>query len=104
MIFAINLLLALLGINVITFGAFWWDKQLAKAGGRRISEGTLLWLALLGGSAGAVSAQHLFRHKTRKEPFRTTLYGIVALQITGLAIWWFAPEWAGRLLHTLVDS
>ena len=80
-------------LNCAAFIAFWWDKQLARAGSWRIPESTLLWLALAGGSVGAVSAQHWFRHKTRKEPFRTTLYGIVALQSGCIAIWLLAPHW-----------
>jgi uncharacterized membrane protein YsdA (DUF1294 family) len=47
---------------------------------------TLLGLALIGGSFGAITAQHWFRHKTRKEPFRSTLYGIVCLQIVAVSI------------------
>ncbi len=36
----------------------------------RISETTLLGLALIGGSAGALAGMHLFHHKTRKLLFR----------------------------------
>ena len=50
------------------------------AGERRIPEGDLLGLALIGGSLGALLARHLFRHKTRKEPFSTQLLVITALQ------------------------
>lgn len=94
MISLAHMVLALLGVNVAAFGAFWWDKRCARVGAWRISENTLLMLALFGGSVGAVTAQHLFRHKTRKEPFRTVLYAIVVLQLVGvvaLAIWLIAP-------------
>jgi uncharacterized membrane protein YsdA (DUF1294 family) len=78
--------------NILAFLAFGADKRLAENGSWRIPENTLLILALVGGSIGATIAQHWFRHKTRKEPFRSTLYGIVALQIIGVAIWLIKPD------------
>ena len=68
-------------INLWTILRFWQDKQRAMAGERRISEGDLLGLALIGGSPGALLARHLFRHKTRKQPFVTYLYLILAVQV-----------------------
>ena len=75
----------LLVLNLWTMMRFWQDKQLAIAGKRRVPESNLLGLALVGGSPGALLARHLFRHKTRKEPFSTQLLVIVALQ-AGTAI------------------
>ena len=82
----------ILAANALAFLAFGLDKKLAEAGGRRISESKLLLLALLGGSIGAVAAQQFFRHKTRKEPFRTQLYGIVLIHAIGLSIWLARPD------------
>jgi uncharacterized membrane protein YsdA (DUF1294 family) len=76
---------ALLALNLWTMMRFWQDKQRALAGARRVPESNLLSLALVGGSPGALLARHLFRHKTRKEPFSTQLLVIVALQL-GTAI------------------
>lgn len=73
------LLIIFLLLNVVTFCLFWWDKDAARNGGWRVSEASLLQFAFLGGSLGAVAAQHLLRHKTRKEPFRTQLIVIVIL-------------------------
>jgi len=81
-------ILAFAFINAWTILRFWQDKQRAIAGQRRISEGDLLGLALIGGSPGALLARHLFRHKTRKQPFTTQLFVIIALQI-GLIIGFF---------------
>ena len=75
------LLLWLAAVNILAFGAFALDKMLAQRGAWRISERTLLTLALVGGSPGAVAAQHVFRHKTRKEPFRSRLRRIVVLHL-----------------------
>jgi uncharacterized membrane protein YsdA (DUF1294 family) len=67
-------------LNLWTMLAFWRDKQKAIAGERRIAEADLLMLALAGGSPGALLARRLFRHKTRKQPFSTHLFVIVAIQ------------------------
>ena len=71
-------------VNCFTVIRFWQDKRRAQAGKRRIPESDLLGLAFIGGSPGAFLARHLFRHKTRKEPFSTHLMVIAALQIGAL--------------------
>ncbi|MBO9630940.1 MAG: DUF1294 domain-containing protein [Shinella sp.] len=73
------LLIIFLLLNVVTFCLFWWDKDAARNGGWRVSEASLLQFAFFGGSLGAVAAQRLLRHKTRKEPFRTYLMAILIL-------------------------
>jgi uncharacterized membrane protein YsdA (DUF1294 family) len=79
----------LLALNGWTMLRFWQDKRRACAGDRRIPEADLLGLALIGGAPGAFAARHLFRHKTRKEPFSTRLQLIAAVQaglVIGLAV------------------
>lgn len=71
----------LLLINGLTMLRFWQDKRYAIAGVRRIPEADLLGLAVVGGTAGAFAARHLFRHKTRKEPFSTRLMLVAAMQL-----------------------
>ncbi|WP_312361653.1 DUF1294 domain-containing protein [Ensifer sp.] len=73
-------LYALAAINVTSFCLFWYDKHAARKGWRRIRERTLLQSAFFGGSIGALAGRKVFRHKTRKEPFRTRLLLIVRLQ------------------------
>lgn len=75
------LLGALIALNLWTMLRFWQDKRRAIAQTRRIPESHLLGLALIGGSAGALLARPLFRHKTRKQPFSTWLYLICIAQI-----------------------
>jgi uncharacterized membrane protein YsdA (DUF1294 family) len=77
-------ILAFVLVNIWTMLRFWQDKQRAVAGERRVPESDLLGLALIGGSLGALLARKLFRHKTRKEPFTTQLFVIVALQLGAL--------------------
>ena len=92
MTLGVNIVLWIIAANAGAFLAFGYDKRLAQTGSWRISEGTLLGLALVGGSIGAITAQHWFRHKTRKEPFRSMLYGIALLQIGGVSIWLMRPD------------
>ena len=77
----------LVAINVVTFGAFALDKAAAQSERRRIAETTLLTLALIGGSLGALAAQQILRHKTRKQPFRAILIAIAAIHIVGAALY-----------------
>lgn len=65
----------------MAFFAFGLDKHLARIGMWRISENVLLLTALIGGSFGAIVAQHSLRHKTRKQPFKGILYSIAIVQI-----------------------
>jgi uncharacterized membrane protein YsdA (DUF1294 family) len=71
----------LVAVNLITICAFWLDKQKAIARDRRMSEANLLFLAMIGGSPGALYARHKSRHKTRKQPFSTVLLLLCAVQI-----------------------
>ncbi len=89
-LFLIFLVLA----NLYAFGRFWLDKNAARRGDRRTPERSLLTAAFLGGF-GAWLAQHLLRHKTRKEPFRTELGMVIGLHLMAVAgiCWWLI---AGR--------
>lgn len=71
----------LFGYNLFVFATYFIDKRAARLGHQRISERTLLMLALFAGSPGAITAQRLLRHKTQKEPFRTFLRGIAVLHV-----------------------
>ena len=78
---ALQLAALLLAYNLFVFATYFVDKRAARLGHRRVSERTLLMLALFAGSPGAITAQRLLRHKTQKEPFRTLLMGIAALHV-----------------------
>jgi len=82
-----QLALYLAAVNLASVLLFAWDKYCAERDLRRIPESTLLTLAAIGGSVGAIAAQQRLRHKTRKEPFRTYLHVIIGLQVAGLLIW-----------------
>ena len=59
----------LLVMNLVGFFVMSWDKYKAKYGQWRISEKTLLTIALLGGSIGTIAGMYTFRHKTQKIKF-----------------------------------
>lgn len=67
--------------NLCAFGAFAIDKAAAENRRWRIPENTLLMLAFVGGSLGALIGQQVMRHKTRKQPFRSQLIMIALLHI-----------------------
>ena len=84
------LALHLVAINALAFVAFWLDKRRAREGRWRTPEKTLLAIAVLGGGVGAVCGQQVFRHKTRKEPFRSVLWTTTAVQLAGAG--WLAAR------------
>lgn len=91
--------LLFLALNLLVFSIYFMDKQAARHGRWRISERTLLILALIGGSLGALAAQQLLRHKTRKEPFRSILAAILILHGALIAVLAFLPQWSPLLLQ-----
>ena len=56
-------------INIITFIIYGIDKEKSKKNKYRISEKTLIILALIGGSLGALLGMYTFHHKTKKKKF-----------------------------------
>jgi uncharacterized membrane protein YsdA (DUF1294 family) len=86
-------------INLITFWSFRYDKRQSQTGGWRISESTLLSLALVGGSVGAKVAQRRYRHKTRKEPFRSRLNFICVLNCLAILVYGL---WAADLTPVIL--
>lgn len=64
-----NVLIYLFIINIIGILIMYIDKKKAKYGRWRISENTLLIIALLGGSIGTIIGMYWFRHKTQKLKF-----------------------------------
>ena len=59
----------IVGLGLITFVIYGYDKLQAKRGGRRVPERTLLLLALAGGALGGWAGMLIWRHKTRHASF-----------------------------------
>ena len=71
---------ALVGLNVLTFVVYGIDKWQAKRGNWRISEATLLLLAVVGGSMGALLGMRVWHHKTLHKKFKYGLPLILIVQ------------------------
>ena len=61
-------------------------KSKAKQGCWRISEATLLLLAVIGGSIGALLGMQIWRHKTKHEKFK---YGLPLILLAQIALIYF---------------
>ena len=73
----------LLAINAVAFIVYGIDKYKAKKAKWRISETTLLLLAVLGGSIGAWMGMKVWHHKTMHKKFK---YGIPAILLIQIAL------------------
>ena len=73
----------LLGINLLTFFIYGIDKWKAKRNKWRVPEATLLMLAAIGGSVGALLGMFVFHHKTKHKKF---LIGVPLILLAQLAL------------------
>jgi uncharacterized membrane protein YsdA (DUF1294 family) len=76
----------LVAINAVAFIAFGIDKYKAQRGRWRTPEKTLLLLAVMGGSVGALCGMKVFRHKTMHRKFTVGVPLILVLQVA-FAVW-----------------
>ncbi|MFB9643349.1 DUF1294 domain-containing protein [Agromyces lapidis] len=78
------------GLSIVAFAAYGIDKAAARRGAGRVPERTLHLVDLVGGWPGALAAQQLFRHKTRKRRFRRVFWaGVVGnlLALAAFVVW-----------------
>ncbi|HNX47748.1 MAG TPA: DUF1294 domain-containing protein [Methanomassiliicoccales archaeon] len=74
-------------INLVALAMYGYDKMMARKGDRRISEKTLLLVALLG-PFGALAGMRWFRHKTRKMKFKLVpLFAVLHVLIAFLLLY-----------------
>ena len=71
----------LLAINIATFFLYGIDKYKAKKGKWRVSEATLLMMAVIGGSIGAWAGMRLWHHKTMHKKFKYGIPIIIIIQV-----------------------
>ncbi|WP_036666487.1 DUF1294 domain-containing protein [Paludibacterium yongneupense] len=76
-----------LAASLVAAGQQCSDKRRAREGGFRIAETALHGVELMGGWPGALLAQAVLHHKTRKWSYRIPLWGIVALHYAAWAFW-----------------
>jgi uncharacterized membrane protein YsdA (DUF1294 family) len=79
-----------LGASAAAFVVYGLDKTAARANARRTPEVTLHLIALVGGWPGALVAQRVFHHKSRKLSFQVVFWATVALNCAALV--WFSQR------------
>ena len=79
----------LLLVNLCTFLIMFADKKLARHGGNRVPEATLLFFCAVGGSVGCLTAMYAFRHKTLHRKFTVGVPLILCLQLIVAAFFVF---------------
>lgn len=89
--------------SVVAFFLYWIDKKKAENSSRRIPEANLHFFESLGGWVGALVAQQVFRHKTRKLSYQIVFWFIVAAH----QIFWFdwvvlKSKWLKYCVHLIV--
>lgn len=87
-------------MSVVSFIAYAVDKSAARRGAWRTAESTLHLLALAGGWPGALVAQRIFRHKTKKKLFQLVFWLAVVANCAGL-YWLLRSESAAGLRVSL---
>lgn len=71
----------LFAINIVSFFLYGIDKYKAKKNKWRISEATLLMIAVIGGSIGAWAGMRLWHHKTMHKKFKYGIPVIITMQV-----------------------
>jgi len=84
------ILLWYLAASVASLLAYGADKSAAQSGRWRVKESTLHMLALVGGWPGALVAQRMFRHKSRKPSFQVGFMITVIVNCALLVLFWRA--------------
>lgn len=86
--------------SLIAFLTYAWDKMAAQQHRRRTAESTLHLLGLCGGWPGALIAQHVFRHKTRKRSFIVSFWYTVVINCGTLVLvsWPASRQFVASLL------
>lgn len=75
-----------LGTSLLCILIYSADKSAAAQGRWRVSESALLLLGLAGGWPGAIVAQRLLHHKTKKRSFQSAFAGSVVVNILAFVV------------------
>ena len=87
--------------SLTTFALYAWDKSAARKGNWRTPEAKLHFMSLIGGWPGALVAQNLLRHKSKKKSFRFTFWVTVIINC-GALTWIMSPDGA-KIINSLID-
>src|SRR5690554_48437 len=83
------------GVSLVLFVMYWIDKKAAQRGDQRTAEKTLHFFELCCGWPGALMAQQVFRHKTRKGSYQFVFWLTVLANLGALGWLLVAPEAMG---------
>ncbi len=89
---ALNVFVFYMSISAITFFTYAIDKMAAKKSSHRTSEKTLHLLSVAGGWPGAIFAQKILRHKSKKESFQNTFWITVLFNTLAFALLQFSAN------------
>ncbi len=91
-----------LAASLAAFLAYALDKSAARSGKWRTKESTLHLIGLAGGWPGALAAQRLLRHKSRKQSFQIMFWATVILNCCALA--WFFSASGSVVLRSMLGT
>jgi uncharacterized membrane protein YsdA (DUF1294 family) len=84
-------------VSVVAFLLYWSDKRKARENSWRTPENVLHAVELAGGWPGALIAQQVFRHKTRKVSYQVVFWLIVLLH----QVFWIDQLFLGGTLFSI---
>lgn len=79
-----GILIYLAVINIDAFFLYGIDKWKAQRNKWRVTEARLLWIAVAGGSIGALLGMKIWHHKTKHNKFRFGLPAILILHLAAI--------------------
>ena len=86
--------------SIVAFVVYAFDKSAARKDRWRTQENTLLFVGLIGGWPGALAAQRLLRHKSKKASLQVAFWATVGLNCGALG-WLFSSSGA-KILRTIL--
>jgi uncharacterized membrane protein YsdA (DUF1294 family)/cold shock CspA family protein len=90
-----------LGTSTVAYVAYALDKSAARNDRWRTQESTLHLIGLIGGWPGALAAQRLLRHKSKKASFQVVFWATVVLNCGALGWLFFSYSGAGAIRSIL---
>lgn len=89
-----------LGVSAVAFVAYAIDKSAAQNNRWRTRESTLHMFSLAGGWPGALFAQRVFRHKSKKQSFQMMFWITVVINCSGLG--WLLSHSGSSTLRSIL--
>lgn len=104
-VFVGRLPFAILGVyisaSILAFFAYAIDKSAAQNNRWRTQESTLHLFGIVGGWPGALLAQKILRHKSKKKDFQTVFWATVIINC--FALGWLLTKSGSTFLSTILD-